>query len=311
MKKTIFFITLLIMMALTLSAQEKPEGRYLDLIRNTEEIPIPMDGPLAAPVPAPSEKFLAFTKEDFKGIYLFDFETGKILELSNLSGSGFGFEWSDSDLIAFRASLGDSAGKHIICVGHTDGIVEVATPLLESVSLPLWENNSLVFALWDKEPKLKTVGPASESLPEKAAVFCAPEGRIVRFNADGKKYESLPLYNKTFFLPRYSGGGERFLLHCLDDHIYLGSIDSDKLKDIGGGSSARFARDGKWVIFEKTRDDGHRILASDLFLYDIESGVTYQLTNTPGIIEREPSMAGDGHTVFWEQNGKLMRGVVK
>ncbi|MCX7830970.1 MAG: hypothetical protein N2445_07935, partial [Acidobacteria bacterium] len=62
---------------------------------------------------------------------------------------------------------------------------------------------------------------------------------------------------------------------------------------------------------EKSKDDGHNITESDIFLYDLKSETLFQLTDTKEAIERMPSMAEDGHTLFWVENGKIMRGYVK
>jgi len=307
-------IALVILIAFSLQAfgqatSEKAEGG----LTNIQEAPSGRDGVAVSPLPSPSGKYLAVTGENFKGISIVDLDTGKSVAVSDHAGAGFGCEWSpDADILAFRASLGNLKRKHLIGVAHPDGIVETASPLIDSLSLPVWKGKILLFAKWGEDPKLLSAGPESERGDFEGIVLCLPSGQAVSF--DNKKNLSNSAEkssDKVFFLPRYSQDGKAFILHCLDGHIYLGSIGSPGLKDIGEGSSARFARNGSAVIFERTLDDGHAVVSSDLFIYENASGLTYQITNTPDKIERHPAMAEDGHTVFFDLDGRIMRGWLK
>lgn len=311
MKILLSIISFLTAATLLASGQNIAGIEHLNRIQNAEEVPIPLITPLMSPAPSPDGRYLAFTRENFKGLFLFDLETGELREISNLNGSGFGFVWSRNGLLAFRGSTGKLKRKHIIGVAHDDGVVEVASTLLDDVSLPLWSGEDLGYVVWDKEPRMKTAGPYGRALFDEM-VFCHPSGRPVFFDNDLKIVHSGEIRDgKVYFLPRMSRDGSRYLLHSLDGHLYLGKIGGRTLTDIGEGSGARFARNDEWVIFERTRDDGHTITSSDLYLYEIGTKATYRLTDTKEIVERTPAMAEDGFTVYWEQDGVLMKGTVR
>lgn len=310
MKRLFFFLLLVFGVCFWVFAQEENKLFEKKIVEGKEEVKIIEEGDLTSPLVSPSQKYLAFSKENYKGIYLLDLESGKVTKITDLDGSGFGFEWQNyEDVLSFRGSLGNAKRKHIICVAHPDGQIEVSSPMLSSVSLPVWINRNLVFAVWGEKEKVKIVGKEKESLSSNAFVFTSPEGRITKFKDE--KVEKSEKSDKVFFLPRYSKDGTKFLVHCLDGGIYLGSLSEGNLEKIADGSNARFAREDSAVIFEKTKDDGHKITQSDIYLYDIKTKTTYQLTDTKEIIERMPSMADDGHTVYWCENGKIMRGWVK
>ncbi len=310
MKRLIFIVILFLTFSCFVSSQEKKTIYEKNLISSKESVQTPIEGKFLSPLASPSGKILAFSKDNFKGIYLLNLETGKIIELTDLEGSGFGYEWQEfEDVLAFRGSIGNLKRKHFICVGHPDGVVEVASPLLQTVSLPVWIDENVAFVVWGKNAILKIVGPTKNESCLKKILFTSPEGKIVNFKE--KEREESKVDGKVFFLPRYSRDGKNFILHCLDGGIYYGSIYDGSLKKVAEGGEARFGRDDSVIIFEKTKDDGHIITESDLFLYDIKSEKTFQLTDTKEIIERMPSMANDGHTIFWVEDGKIMRGVVK
>lgn len=310
MKKIFFFFLSIFVFLLSFFCQEENKHFERKFIEAKEEIRISEEGDLNSPLISPSQKYLAFSKDNFKGIFLLNLENGKVKQITDLDGSGFGFEWQGyEDLLAFRGSLGNLRRKHVICVAHPDGQVEVSSPLLNSVSLPVWISKNLAFAVWGEKEKIKIVGGEKETIDSLKIVLTSPEGRIIKFR--GKELEKMKGNKKVFFLPRYSKDGTKFLVHSLDGGIYLGSVDEEGLIKIAEGSNARFAKEDSAVIFDMTKDDGHRILESDIYLYDIKSKTTYQLTDTKEIIERMPSMAKDGCTLFWCENGKIMRGWVK
>ncbi|MBN2384650.1 PD40 domain-containing protein [bacterium] len=312
--RRILFLSCVILFLFIVSAHlvwAQPHNRVHNAIQYIEEVRIPDEAMLAAPLPSPDGRYLAYTREGYKGLYLFDLETGEHRELTNLRGAGFGFEWSNDGLIAFRATLGKEAARQIMCIGHTDGVIEVATPLLDSLSLPIWVEDNVYFALWDQRPRIKTAGPNPQGLFDEI-IFCEPAGRIRMFDSLFHELErETGSESKVFFLPRRSNHEDLYLVHCLDGHIYLWKVGSNRLVDIGSGSNARFARNDKAIVFERTQDDGHRIIASDLFLYEIATQTTIRLTDTKDTIERTPAMAGDGQTIFFEVDGTIMRGVVR
>ena len=60
--------------------------------------------------------------------------------------------------------------------------------------------------------------------------------------------------------------------------------------------------DGRYVIFERTTDDGQRILTSDLWMASWDGSWVYQLTST-GVIEGYPSWSPDGSWIAYVIDG--------
>jgi len=55
------------------------------LLSDVEEIKVEVEGNLINPIPSPSNKYLAFTKENYKGIFIYDFESKKSFNLQTLT----------------------------------------------------------------------------------------------------------------------------------------------------------------------------------------------------------------------------------
>lgn len=279
-------------------------------LTSVEGVRLP-EGRWAAPVPSPDGRFLTFTAVDFRWLEFLDLESGKVTTLSESRGAGFRAIWSeDSTSIAFRTSTGEPTPKLRIVVAHPDGTTETASKLERSLSLPVWQGSALVFARFDAEtPVLQRVGPDGASA-HPAPPVASPDGRLWLPAERGEGFRTSPSSDKVFFLPVPSPDGRRFVTECLDGHLYLGTMTGERLEDLGPGSYPSFVRGGTALLFERTTDDGHRITGSDLFLVDLKTREVEALTATPDRSERHPKMAGDGHTLYFEEDGRILKGWV-
>jgi hypothetical protein len=92
-------------------------------------------------------------------------------------------------------------------------------------------------------------------------------------------------------------------------HVYIRS--TDKLASIGPGTAPAWSPDSKRLVFEVTEDDGHDLIASDLYLYDLGADRATQLTTSERMIERRPSFSPDGTAIAFDDNtGGLFIGKV-
>lgn len=279
------------------------------LLPAAQAVNVPSEGPWSAPLPSPDGRYVAFTDRSFKGLYLLDVASGVVLTISDLSGTGFRPTWSpDSRSLAFRASLEGARGKCLIVVAHPDGAKESASPLLDSVSLPFWRGLELCYFLTNRDtPDLRRLGSSAGSAADPRRLPVAePSGRLMLVSPDAKIFEAAAAPGKTFFLPVLSEDGARFVVECLDGHLYLGSTDGGLLKDLGAVAQLREGRTA--LLFERTTDDGHVITGGDLFLMDLATLDVTPVTDTRDRVERHPALAGDGHTLYFDADGTIYKG---
>lgn len=291
-------------LALTLFGQT---GR--GLLLEMERLPIQGEDSKVAPLPSPDGRFLAFTAPDYKGLKLVELATGRVSTLNEAPGAGFRAKWSpDGSSLAFRSSTGGERPLFLIVVAHPDGVIETASALSRALSLPWWEEATLRFwKMGGERPVLQEAGPALEDGAVTSLVAATPDGRLWR-GGEAKTLQAELVPGKVFCLPQLSPDDKRFVTESLDGHLYYGLVAGGPIEDLGPGSYPSFVRGGKALLFERTKDDGHEITASDIFLLDLETRKTSALTATPNRIERRPAMAGDGHTIFFDEGGKIFKG---
>lgn len=115
-----------------------------------------------------------------------------------------------------------------------------------------------------------------------------------------------------FFGPVVSPDGDRVAFSGLATGLHVYTRSTGALVRVGTGTAPAWSPDGKRLAFEVTEDDGHAIVASDLYVYDVAAGRTTRLTATDSTIERRPSFSPDGANLAFDDNtggvfvGRLM-----
>ncbi len=108
------------------------------------------------------------------------------------------------------------------------------------------------------------------------------------------------------------GSGDRFFGAVIapdEDHvafqglttgIYVYTRSTGRLVHVGAGTAPAWSPDSKRLAFEQTEDDGHDIVASDLYVYDLAAARITPLTTTDRVTERRPSFSPDGASIAYD-----------
>jgi hypothetical protein len=83
-------------------------------------------------------------------------------------------------------------------------------------------------------------------------------------------------------------------------HVYVRSTGA--LRHVGPGTGPAWSPDSRRLAFELTEDDGHDVVSSDLYLYDVAADRVSPLTATDRVIERRPSFSPTGAAIAFDDN---------
>ena len=150
----------------------------------------------------------------------------------------------------------------------------------------------------------------------RVAVSCEPGGRVMLHRFDGAELRrSVLLEGTRYFQPRLSPSGDAVLVaesRGGGGHVWLVRLDDGVPHDLGPGYGAAWHPDGERVWFARIENDGLRVIAADLWQWDLRSGSETRLTWTPGLAETEPALSPDGRFVAWVdgRTGAVLAGPV-
>ncbi len=99
-----------------------------------------------------------------------------------------------------------------------------------------------------------------------------------------------------------SADGDKVVFQGLVTGLHVYTRSTGTLVAIGAGTAPAWSPDSKRLAFEVTEDDGHDIVASDLYVYEVATDRVSPLTATEHFLERHPSWAPDGSRIAFDDN---------
>ncbi len=302
MKK--FSVFVFFMIINTLAAGAESDESVVSFLKDIE-IAV-KGGDYAAPRISPDGEKLAFTTEKYDGIFLIE-AGGALYRLTDEQFAGWRFEWGpDSEEIYYRMR---EKGKYALKKVDLRGKRESLTGLMDEISFPSVVQQDILYHKGDSDVEVMSV-KSGEDTGEKTPVgskgpYAFMKNDRIYYMDEGTIYAVLDKEQRCFY-PVMSPDGRKVCYKKLGGGIYLFDADIGESRLIGPGNHPRWSRDGKYVIFDHPVDDGHRIVNSELYLYDVGASLLHKLTETGEMIERFPEMGKD-NMVYFSSGGSIYK----
>lgn len=223
------------------------------------------EGDFIAPRWSPDGLQLMFSKPGYNGLYTRGVNGGTINQVTDREGVGFKSKWNENGEIETHANSGETQSF------KSDG-----TPM-DAVAYE--SDTSLVGAFTKDDTVYLRSAPGEEPRPITSGDdryyggVLSPDGKYIAYNG-------------------------------LNTGLYVQPVDgSSPAVSLGEGYSPSWLADGSGLVYNISRDDGHNIIASDLFLTSPDGSTVSNLTQSDGASELNPVPSPDGSHIAYEIDG--------
>lgn len=254
-------------------------------IISTERLDLGSEQQWDQPRFSPDGRTVYYTTASYDGIWSYSRETRQIRQITADPKSGYGFTVSpDGAQIAYRRSQFDEQTRR-----RTQEVI--LTDLRTGQSTTVASGSALPLPSFGTESLILSDGGSTQGLSKQndpgTALLGIEETKIAIIRG-GSKVLVDPFGDGRYIWPALSPDGTSIVAYEMSRGTVVMTVDGAVTATLGKRDAPAWTRDGKYIVYMDDRDDGHRILSSDLYCVTPDGRATIQLTRTEGMTELSP-----------------------
>lgn len=252
-----------------------------------EKLPIDPSGHWGSPRFSPDGQSVFFTDANSNGIWEFALRSRTVRQITADSQAGATFNISsDGSQIVYRRTTYDqrtrSRKQEIVIRGLLDGSTRVVVSD-RNVSVPVFSQNAVVYSVQGQIKNLSAIANDRE-----VAVLGIEDTKIA-LNRNGKKVLLDPLKDGSYIWPALSPDRQWIVAYEMDRGSFVCDLQGRVMSRLNRRDAAVWSRSGNWLIYMDDKDDGHRVMSSDLHAITHDGKRQVRLTFTDDVMEVYPN----------------------
>ena len=255
-------------------------------VTRMEKVPLARTHAWSHPQFSPNGGSIYFTDLDGNGIWEYSLKARSTRQITSDLKSGMAFTVSpDGKSMLYRRTLADRSGRtrkqDIVLMNLAKRSSSVLTSGSD-VSIPAFAGNVPVYSVQSKTEGLSRVAGTRD------VTVLGIENQKIALSINGKKTLLDPLRNGSYIWPTLSPDKQLLVAYEMDRGTFVCNLQGTVLNKLGRRDAATWTRSGKWIVYMDDKDDGDKLLSSDIYAMSPDGKSVVQLTSTSSVLELNP-----------------------
>ncbi len=250
-----------------------------------ERLPLGYAQEWCSPQFSPDGRSVFAAGSSFNGIWQYDLTEGRLRQIAAEPRSGYGFTLSsDGRRIGYRVTDVNPLTHRPTYTAVVRGLADSTSTVLArgaDVSAPAFAGGQAV-ALQSRTVRGDRLSSAHP------AVLLGIENTKIALVRNGIRVLLDPFGNGSYIWPTLSPDRTKLAAYEMSRGTFICDLKGKVLARLGRRDAPAWTRDGKWIVYMDDRDDGERLLSSDLYMVSADGKRTVRLTDTKDVLEMHP-----------------------
>ncbi len=271
-------------------------------VKTVEKIPVPNKLGLYHPIFSPSGDYLLATSENFSGLQSYSFNTKTFSTITTDAGAGYGVQISDDgNSILYRKSELVNQMKYTSLMEYSRAnaqVKQLVSPTREAVSAKFAANKPMYL-------KSKKLVRSNVSVPETSPLIAIENQKMVIYNAELRNVIAPNGQNESYFWASISPNKKNIVYTVAGKGTFVCKIDGTNPISLGKLGAPAWLNNN-WVVGMDDKDDGEKVLSSQLIVTNINGKIRQTVTTPTGLIAMYPAASADGTKIaFNTEKGEM------
>jgi Tol biopolymer transport system component len=271
-------------------------------VKTVEKIAVPNNLGLHHPIFSPAGDYLLATTENFSGLQLYSFDTKTFTTITTDAGAGYGVQISeDGNSVLYRRTelLNQLKFSSLMEYSRTNAKAkQLVSPTREAISAKFVANKPMYL-------KSKRLVRNNISSAEASPLIAIENQKMVIYNANSQKTIAPNGQNASYFWASISPNKKNIVYTVAGKGTFVCNIDGTNPIPLGK-LGAPVWLNNTWIVGMDDKDDGEKLLSSQLVATNINAKTRQTITTPIGIMAMYPATSADGSKIaFNTEKGEM------